>query len=104
MRNIGNDMSIENLQTFLFAGTSTLYIFASGYLFLPTREGMNQANYILKYAKDSYKDSEASVQHPPAQADKGHSMGDYGSAEVPPSLDRMGGTEGEQKYPYENRG
>jgi len=63
-------LSPVNSDTFkkiLFCGISTLYVLSAGYLFSPTKEGIEQAIHLKKYdnpaARDRYKDLEDSVHH-----------------------------------------
>jgi len=99
-------LSPVNSDTFkiiLFCGISTLYVLSAGYLFLPTKEGIEQAIHLKKYdnpaARDRYKDLEDSVHH-----EEKHSIQNQktdqplvtGGSDPVKSL-----TEVEKAYPYE---
>jgi len=92
--------SLDGSQVILFCGVSTVYLVATTYLYLPTKEGIVAAQHLKKYdnpaVKDSYKDLEASMDNKPqrSSANELHTGGttDRGTH---PEMQQ------EAKYPYE---
>jgi len=90
--------SYDGSRVILFCGVSTLYVFATTYLYLPTKEGIATAQHIKKYdnpaVKDSYKDLEASGYHDPNKNNKNT---------IASGKTSEGEAGNEQKYPYEKK-
>jgi len=91
--------SFDGSRVIQFCGIFTLYVFATTYLYLPTKQGLANAQHIKKYdnpaVKDRYKDLEASDEHPPQYSNKNTEDHFEQSA---PSSEKI-----ETKYPYENK-
>jgi hypothetical protein len=92
--------SLDGSEVILFCGVSTLYLFATTYLYLPTKEGIVQAQHLKKYdnpaVKDSYKDLEASVDHKQQQRSSANELNTHNTDRASPAKESN-----EAKYPYE---
>lgn len=90
--------SFDGSRVIQICGVFTLYVFATTYLYLPTKEGLASAQHIKKYdnpaVKDSYKDLEASDYQTPQDSKKDF----YTDSEK-----STPGLKEEAKYPYENK-
>jgi len=97
-------MNYDTFKIILFSGISSLYILSSGYLFLPTKEGIEQAIHLKKYdnpaAREKYQDLEDTVHHEEAQKGTEHALV---TGSTDPHHHAKTDREAEKAYPYETK-